>query len=96
MDKYKVFTFDDDRFPNPSELNQYLKEKKFKSVYMIDPGVKKETGYSVYDTGTTGNHWVKTDDGNDFIGDVWPEHVFFLILQDQKQLNGGKLSILIL
>ena len=72
MDQYKVFTFDETGFPNPQKLNDYLHGKDFKSVYMIDPGVKQEEGYEVYEQGSKGNHWVQTRDGEEFSGDVWP------------------------
>ncbi|MFT3752851.1 MAG: glycoside hydrolase family 31 protein [Paludibacter sp.] len=72
MDNYKIFTFDPAKFPDPKSLNDYLHSKKIKSVYMIDPGVKKETGYSVYDDGKLGNHWVIDKNGKEFNGSVWP------------------------
>jgi alpha-glucosidase len=72
MDQFKVFTFDESRFPDPKELNDYLHGKDFKTVYMIDPGVKKEKGYGVYDQAIRDEHWVLTEDGKVFIGDVWP------------------------
>jgi alpha-glucosidase len=72
MSRFKVFTFDKTFFPDPLELNNYLHNKNFKSVYMIDPGVKKEVGYSVYDQGTAGDHWVKTNIGKNYTGEVWP------------------------
>ncbi|MFC6095589.1 TIM-barrel domain-containing protein [Flavobacterium qiangtangense] len=72
MDEFKVFTFDPKGFPNPKKLNDYLHSKNFKSVYMIDPGVKTQKGYFVYDQGTAGNHWVKTSEGKEFTGKVWP------------------------
>ena len=46
MDKFKIFTFDPKRFPNPTATNSYLHEHGFKSVWMVDPGVKIEKGYS--------------------------------------------------
>ena len=72
MDKFKVFTFDKNTFPDPKKLNNFLHEYNFKSVYMIDPGVKKEEGYFVYDSGSKGNHWVLDSDYNEYNGDVWP------------------------
>lgn len=72
MDKYKVFTFDKNKFPNPSGLNKYLHDRNFKSIWMIDPGVKLEDGYSVYESGNINDVWVKDKNGNDFIGKVWP------------------------
>lgn len=72
MDKYKVFTFDPVQFPDPKSLNDYLHQRGFKSVYMIDPGVKVEPGYFVYDQGTAADYWVKDSTGNDYEGRVWP------------------------
>ena len=72
MDGYRIFTFDPDGFPNPRRLNDYLHQQHFKSVYMIDPGVKAEKGYFVDDQGRAGDYFVKTADGKLFEGNVWP------------------------
>ena len=77
MDKFKVFTFDPVQFPDPKGLNDYLHDRHFKSVYMIDPGVKVEKGYFVYDQGTAGDYWVKDKDGKPFTGRVWPGDCHF-------------------
>ncbi|MGQ1783673.1 MULTISPECIES: TIM-barrel domain-containing protein [unclassified Saccharicrinis] len=77
MDAYKVFTFSPDRFPNPTETNRYLHNKGFKSIWMIDPGVKYEEGYSVYDSGKELDVWIKTKDSVDFKGVVWPGECVF-------------------
>ncbi|WPR76057.1 TIM-barrel domain-containing protein [Algoriphagus sp. NG3] len=72
MQNYKVFTFDSLAFPNPAEVNDFLHAHDFKSVWMIDPGIKKEPGYFVYDQGTAGDHWIKTSRGTEYNGEVWP------------------------
>ncbi len=72
MDGFRIFTFDKKGFPNPAELNDALHKMGFKSVWMIDPGVKAEKGYFVYDQGCAGDHWVKTADGKEYNGEVWP------------------------
>ncbi len=72
MDGFRVFTFDPAGFPDPEGLNDYLHNLGFHSIWMIDPGVKQETGYFVYDQGTAGDHWVMDADSNTYIGDVWP------------------------
>ena len=77
MDGYRIFTFDPKGFSNPKKLNDYLHQHNFKSVYMIDPGVKAEEGYFVDDQGTAGDYWVKTKDGKPFVGEVWPGAVHF-------------------
>lgn len=72
MQNYKVFTFDSVHFPDPAQLNDYLHQNGFKSVWMIDPGIKKEKGYFVYDQGSAGNHWVLNSNREEFNGRVWP------------------------
>ena len=72
MDGYRIFTFDPNGFSNPRRLNDYLHQNHFKTVYMIDPGVKVEKGYFVDDQGTAGDYWVKDKDGHVFEGNVWP------------------------
>ncbi len=72
MDGYRIFTFNPDGFSNPLRLNDYLHQQDFKTVYMIDPGVKVEEGYFVDDQGTAGDYWVKDKNGQVFEGNVWP------------------------
>lgn len=73
MDGYRCFTFDDADFPAPAALNAALLERGFRNVWMIDPGIKKEIGYFVYDQGTAADVWVKTaDQSTTFEGEVWP------------------------
>lgn len=77
MDGYRVFTFDPNRFPEPEATNGYLHSLGFKSVWMIDPGVKLDPGYFVYDSGTEKDVWVKDADGNNYVGPVWPGDCVF-------------------
>lgn len=84
MQDYKVFSFSDNRFPHPEETNAYLHDKGFKSVWMIDPGVAKEKGYSVYDSGTEKDVWVKTKDGDTYVGSVWPGPCVFPDFTQEK------------
>ncbi len=77
MDQYKVFTFSPELFPNPKETNKYMHKKGFKSVWMINPGVKREEGYSIYDSGQQKDVWVKNNNGEPYIGKVWPGECMF-------------------
>jgi len=70
MDGYRVFTFDPAKFPDPAKLNADLHGQGFRTVWMIDPGVKADPAYAVFRSGAGG--WVKTASGEDFQGDVWP------------------------
>jgi len=72
MDGYRIFTFDKTKFPNPKAVNDGLHKINFKGVWMIDPGVKLDSAYWVYQQGQEHDLWVKDATGNDFVGGVWP------------------------
>lgn len=77
MDGYRVFTFSPEHFPDPQATNRYLHDRGFKSVWIIDPGVKAERGYSVYDSGSKNGVWVKSANGRAYKGMVWPGKCVF-------------------
>lgn len=77
MDEYKVFTFDTSDFPNPKKLNSDLHDKGFKAIYMIDPGVKVDKDYNIYQSGSENDVWVKKNNGEDYHGKVWPGDCVF-------------------
>lgn len=77
MDGFRIFTFRKQAFPDPNGLNDYLHARGFHSVWMIDPGVKAEKGYAIYDSGTAGDMWVKKAGGGDYHGSVWPGDCVF-------------------
>ncbi|RFM32811.1 TIM-barrel domain-containing protein [Chitinophaga silvisoli] len=72
MDGFRVFTFNKAAFPNPKQLNADLHAKNFRSVFMIDPGVKADPSYEVYKSGSAQDVWVKDTAGNEYHGKVWP------------------------
>ena len=77
MDHFRIFTFDKEKFPDPAATNNYLHEHGFKSIWMIDPGVKAEPGYAIYDSGSAAHTWVRTKDGAEYHGEVWPGQCAF-------------------
>jgi alpha-glucosidase len=78
MNGYRIFTFNPTGFPDPKGVNDYIHALGMKTVWMIDPGVKSETGYGIYDAGTSGNHWVQNSSGGIYNGSVWPGKCAFL------------------
>ncbi len=77
MDGYRCFTWDDERFPNPKKMLSDLEKMGFKTVVIIDPGIKVDPGYHVYDQGLDGDHFCKYPDGSLYIGEVWPGQCHF-------------------
>lgn len=72
MNEYRVFTFDQDRFPNPKKLVEDLKEDGIRIVPIVDPGVKKDPEYDTYKDGVWNDHFCKYLEGDLYFGDVWP------------------------
>lgn len=75
MDRYKVFTFDPalwgDRDKTKTALGK-LREKGRRVVPILDPGVKKEPGYPVYEDGIAKDVFCHNREGVPFVGFVWP------------------------
>ncbi|MDP4185679.1 MAG: glycoside hydrolase family 31 protein [Bacteroidota bacterium] len=72
MDHYKLFTWDKNRFPNPTGMVNNLKQLGYHLALIIDPGVKVEKGYPVYEDGVKEDIFIKYPDGTRYTGEVWP------------------------
>ncbi|HEY3243027.1 MAG TPA: TIM-barrel domain-containing protein [Phycisphaerae bacterium] len=77
MDNYRCFTWSPKWFPNPKKLITDLNIMGFHTVAIIDPGIKKNAGYFVYDAGTKLNAWLTKPDGQPYVGRVWPGPTVF-------------------
>ncbi|BBD57956.1 alpha-glucosidase [Nostoc sp. HK-01] len=79
MRGYRVFTWSPTRFPHPAQLIGDLAKNGFKTVTIIDPGVKyePEANYHVFDQGLANDYFVRKADGALFHGYVWPEKAVF-------------------
>ncbi len=71
MNGYRVFTWDKTRFPNPQKLISDLANDGFKTVLIVDPGVKADENYSVYTDGKKQGIFVKNPNGTEFNASVW-------------------------
>ncbi|MBD8487191.1 DUF4968 domain-containing protein [Echinicola sp. CAU 1574] len=72
MEKYKVFTFNGEKFPDAKAMISSLKGKGFKVVVIMDPGIKVENGYAPYTEGIEEDLFLKYPDGETYEGQVWP------------------------
>jgi alpha-glucosidase len=72
MDGYRVFTVDRDRFPDLAQLAQDLEAQGIKTVTILDPGVKVDPKYFLYQEGKQGDHFCKLPDDKELEGLVWP------------------------
>jgi alpha-glucosidase len=77
MDAYKVFTVSTERFSEFKKVISRLKEAGFAVVVIIDPGIKVEEGYRVYDEGKEKGYFVTAAEGEIYEGEVWPKPAVF-------------------
>lgn len=84
MDGYRVFTWDKEKFPNPKKTTDDLMEQGFKLVTIIDPGVKKDRGYTIYDEGLEKGYYVTDKDDMPYVNWVWPGNSVFPDFSDQE------------
>lgn len=69
----RYFTWDPITFPKPVELANNLTSRGRRLIAIIDPHIKKENGYSLYDEGTASDLWIKDASGqNTYEGWCWP------------------------
>lgn len=72
MDGYRVFTWDSDRFADPRGLSDTLHRKGFRLVTIVDPGVKADPEFAVYEEGVERGVFLRQTDGTTYLGTVWP------------------------
>ncbi len=72
MDGYRCFTWHPERFPNPRAMTDALALDGFKVVSIIDPGIKIDPDFFVYQQGIAGDHFCRRPDGPLLRGSVWP------------------------
>lgn len=72
MDGFRCFTWDKKKFPDPKRMIDELYEDGFKTVVMIDPGIKVDRDYWVYEEALKNDYFCKRGDGPLMQGKVWP------------------------
>jgi alpha-glucosidase len=72
MDGYRVFTWDADAFPDVGAMLDRLADRGVRLVTIVDPGVKYELGYRVFDQALARDVLCRTESGEIYVGEVWP------------------------
>ncbi len=86
MDKYRVFTWDRDRFPDPSALTAKLLRQGVKLVTIVDPGVKYQPAES--STEVSGPPELAPHDKNYYVFDQGLANNYFLKRKDGSLFHG--------
>jgi alpha-glucosidase len=77
MDGYRVFTWNTESFPDAAGMLAGLARDGFRVITIIDPGVKYEPGYAVFDQALERDVLCRTEGGDVYIGQVWPGDTAF-------------------
>ncbi|WP_452228388.1 glycoside hydrolase family 31 protein [Lacinutrix sp. MEBiC02404] len=77
MDGFRCFTWDKKLFPDPKRMVKELEEDGFKTVVIIDPGIKIDLDYAVFKEGLDKDYFCKRADGPYMKGKVWPGECYF-------------------
>lgn len=77
MDGFRCFTWNKDYFPDPKRMVKELEEDGFKTVAIIDPGIKIDKEYSVFNEALEKDYFCKRADGPYMKGKVWPGECYF-------------------
>jgi alpha-glucosidase len=77
MDGFRCFSWDRGRFPMLPRLLADLEHQGFKAVAIIDPGIKVDPGYEVYEDGVQQDVFLKYPNGTRVTAPVWPGKCHF-------------------
>lgn len=72
MEGFRCFTWNKEYFPDPKRMVAELAEDGFKTIVIIDPGIKIDKDYWVYNEGIANDYFCKRADGPYMKGKVWP------------------------
>jgi alpha-glucosidase len=72
MDGYRCFTWNKKHFPDPKHMIKELAGMGFKTVVMIDPGIKVDDNYWVFKEGKENRYFCRRSDDYYMEGHVWP------------------------
>ncbi|MDI6046682.1 glycoside hydrolase family 31 protein [Flavobacterium yafengii] len=72
MEGFRCFTWNKEYFPDPKRMVAELAEDGFKTVVIIDPGIKIDKEYAIYKEALEKDYFCKRADGPYMKGKVWP------------------------
>lgn len=90
MDRYQLFTWDKQRFPDPVGMTGKLKQMGFTTTVIVDPGIKTEPGAAAFERGLKADAYIKYSDGTNYTGEVWPGWCHFPDFSGEKGRNFWK------
>ena len=77
MDGFRCFTWNKEYFPEPKKMIKELADKGFKTVAIIDPGIKIDKDYKIFKEAIENDYFCRRADGDYMKGKVWPGACYF-------------------
>ncbi len=77
MHGYRVFTWNKKYFSHPEQMMEKLADRGFKFIPIVDPGIKIDSSWNIFEDGLKKDVYVKYPDGSNYVGTVWPGRVNF-------------------
>ncbi|OIQ22386.1 glycoside hydrolase family 31 protein [Lacinutrix sp. MedPE-SW] len=77
MDGFRCFTWNKEYFPDPKRMVKELADDGFKTVVIIDPGIKIDKDYDVFAEALEKDYFCRRADGPYMKGKVWPGDCYF-------------------
>ncbi len=71
-DGKRYMTWDKAHFPDPKRMIDNVASKGRRMVTIVDPHLKRDSGYSVHDAASKQGHYIKDRNGNEYDGWCWP------------------------
>ncbi len=77
MDGFRTFTWKSESFPDPAHMNKEMLEQGFHMIPVINPGIKADRNYFVYQQGLSHGYLCRKQGGDLFMGTAWPDDCNF-------------------
>ncbi len=77
MDGFRTFTWKSESFPDPERMNKEMAEQGFHIIPVINPGIKADRDYFVYQQGLEHGYLCRKQGGDLFMGTAWPDDCNF-------------------
>lgn len=72
MDGYRIFTWNKNIFKDPAGFLADMKKRGVRVIPILDPGVKEDPDYLIYQEGLDKGYFATNPDGSVYVNKVWP------------------------
>ncbi len=84
MDRYKIFTWNKERFPNPLQLSEELHKLGVKLITIINPCIKVDYKYEPFKEAVNLGILMEDEDGSIFVAKMWAGNCAWIDFSNSK------------